>query len=149
MSVAIHVRRSGDKLVPITEWDLEQLLDVPEGKDLSIKLTRTRSAKQHRLFWSLMQIVVDNHPYYLRPEQMVEWLKLRLGYVEEVMFHNGDMMTKLSSISFSSMGQSEFQDFFNKSLYVITTEITPISRQELISELETILGEKVESWVEQ
>ena len=149
MSVAIHVRRSGDKLVPITEWDREQLLDVPEGKDLSIKLTRTRSAKQHRLFWSLMQIVVDNHPYYLRPEQMVEWLKLRLGYVEEVMFHNGDMMTKLSSISFSSMGQSEFQDFFNKSLYVITTEITPISRQELISELETILGEKVESWVEQ
>jgi len=149
MSVAIHVRRSGDKLVPITEWDREQLLDVPEGKDLSIKLTRTRSAKQHRLFWSLMQIVVDNHPYYLRPEQMVEWLKLRLGYVEEVMFHNGDMMTKLSSISFSSMGQSEFQDFFNKSLYVITTEVTPISRQELISELETILGEKVESWVEQ
>ena len=148
MSVAIHVRRSGDKLVPITEWDREQLLDVPEGKDLSIKLTRTRSAKQHRLFWSLMQIVVDNHPYYLRPEQMVEWLKLRLGYVEEVMFHNGDMMTKLSSISFSSMGQSEFQDFFNKSLYVITTEVTPISRQELISELETILGEKVESWVE-
>ena len=149
MSVAIHVRRSGDKLVPITEWDREQLLDVPEGKDLSIKLTRTRSAKQHRLFWSLMQIVVDNHPYYLRPEQMVEWLKLRLGYVEEVMFNNGDMMTKLSSISFSSMGQSEFQDFFNKSLYVITTEVTPISRQELISELETILGEKVESWVEQ
>jgi len=148
MSVAIHVRRSGDKLVPITEWDREQLLDVPEGKDLSIKLTRTRSAKQHRLFWALMQIVVDNHPYYLRPEQMVEWLKLRLGYVEEVMFHNGDMMTKLSSISFSSMGQSEFQDFFNKSLYVITTEVTPISRQELISELETILGEKVESWVE-
>jgi hypothetical protein len=149
MSVSIHVRRSGDKLVPITEWDREQLLGIPEGKDLSIKLSRTRSAKQHRLFWSMMQIVVDNHPYYLRPEQVVEWLKLRLGYVEEIMFHNGDILTKLSSISFSSMGQSEFQDFFNKSLYVIVTEVIPISRQELIDELETILGEKVESWVEQ
>jgi hypothetical protein len=149
MSVSIHVRRSGDKLVPITEWDREQLLGIPEGKDLSIKLSRTRSAKQHRLFWSMMQIVVDNHPYYLRPEQVVEWLKLRLGYVEEIMFHNGDILTKLSSISFSSMGQSEFQDFFNKALYVIVTEVIPISRQELIDELETILGEKVGSWVEQ
>jgi len=97
----------------------------------------------------MMQIVVDNHPYYLRPEQVVEWLKLRLGYVEEIMFHNGDILTKLSSISFSSMGQSEFQDFFNKALYVIVTEVIPISRQELIDELETILGEKVGSWVEQ
>jgi hypothetical protein len=147
MSVAIHVRRSGDKLVPITEWDREQLLDVPEGKDLSIKLSRTRSARQHRLFWSLMQIVVDNHPYYLRPEQLVEWLKLRLGYVEEIMFHNGEMMTKLSSISFTSMGQIEFQEFFNKALYVIATEVALTSEESLIAELERVLGEKAESWL--
>lgn len=147
MSVAIHVRRNGDKLVPITEWDREQLLDVPEGKDLSIKLSRTRSARQHRLFWSLMQIVVDNHPYYLRPEQLVEWLKLRLGYVEEIMFHNGDMMTKLSSISFTSMGQIEFQEFFNKALYVIATEVALTSEESLIAELERVLGEKAESWL--
>jgi len=147
MSVAIHVRRSGDKLVPITEWDREQLLDVPEGKDLSIKLSRTRSARQHRLFWSLMQIVVDNHPYYLRPEQLVEWLKLRLGYVEEIMFHNGEMMTKLSSISFTSMGQIEFQEFFNKALYVIATEVALTSEEGLIAELERVLGEKAESWL--
>jgi len=147
MSVAIHVRRSGDKLVPITEWDREQLLNVPEGKDLSIKLSRTRSARQHRLFWSLMQIVVDNHPYYLRPEQLVEWLKLRLGYVEEIMFHNGEMMTKLSSISFTSMGQIEFQEFFNKALYVIATEVALTSEESLIAELERVLGEKAESWL--
>jgi hypothetical protein len=147
MSVAIHVRRSGDKLVPITEWDREQLLNVPEGKDLSIKLSRTRSARQHRLFWSLMQIVVDNHPYYLRPEQLVEWLKLRLGYVEEIMFHNGEMMTKLSSISFTSMGQIEFQEFFNKALYVIATEVALTSEESLIAELERVLGEKAKSWL--
>ena len=148
MSVAtIYVRRNGDKLVPITEWDRERLLDVPEGKDLSIKLSRARSTKQHRLFWSLMQIVVDNHPYYLRPEQLVEWLKLRLGYVEEIMFHNGEMMTKLSSISFSSMGQIEFQEFFNKALYVIATEVSQTSEENLIAELERVLGERSDSWL--
>ena len=116
------MRRSGDKLVPVTEWDRDHLLEIPEGKDLSVKTSRSRSSKQHRLFWSLMKIVVDNHPYYLRPEQLVEWLKVRLGYVEEVMFHDGGMMTKVSSISFSSMGQDDFQKFFNLALHVIIFE---------------------------
>ena len=146
--IAIIVRRSGDKLVPVTEWDRERLLDIPEGKDLSIRVSRTRSAKQHRLFWALMQIVVDNHPFYMRGEQLVEWLKIRLGYVDEIMFHDGSMMTKVSSISFTSMGQDEFQKFFNLALYIIITEVAPISKEQLLQELEAMIGEKVESWVE-
>ena len=92
------LRRSGDRLVPVTEWDREQLLEYPEARDLTVRISRTRSAKQHRLFWALMQKSVENHPYYLRPEQLVEWLKIRLGYVEEIMFHDGQMLTKVSSI---------------------------------------------------
>jgi len=150
MSVpTLIMRRSGDKLVPVTEWDREHLLEIPEGKDLSVKTSRSRSSKQHRLFWSLMKIVVDNHPYYLRPEQLVEWLKVRLGYVEEVMFHDGGMMTKVSSISFSSMGQDDFQKFFNLALHVIISEVAPIGREQLLKEVEAVLGEKMESWVAQ
>ena len=142
------LRRSGDKLVPVTEWDREALLEIPEGRDLTVKVSRTRSAKQHRLFWALMQIVVDNHIYYLRGEQLVEWLKVRLGYVDEIMFHDGSMLTKVSSISFASMGQDDFQKFFNLALYVIITEVVPISREQLINELEAKIGEKVGSWVQ-
>ena len=142
------MRRHGDKLSPVTEWDRERLLEIPEGKDLSVKLSRSRSSKQHRLFWALMQIVVDNHAYYLRPEQLVEWLKVRLGYVDEVMFHDGRLLTKVSSISFASMGQDEFQKFFNLALYVILTEVAPMGREQLLHEIEAVLGEKVEEWVD-
>lgn len=142
------MRRSGDKLVPVTEWDREALLEIPEGRDLTVKVSRTRSAKQHRLFWALMQIVVDNHPFYLRSEQLVEWLKIRLGYVDEIMFHDCSTMMKVSSISFAAMGQEGFQKFFNLALYVIITEVVPIGREQLINELEAVIGEKVESWVQ-
>jgi hypothetical protein len=94
-----------------------------------------------------MKIVVDNHPYYLRPEQLVEWLKVRLGYVEEIMFHDCSAMMKVSSISFSSMGQDDFQNFFNLALHVIITEVAPIGREQLLKEVEDVLGEKMESWV--
>ena len=84
----------------------------------------------------------------MRGEQLVEWLKIRLGYVDEIMFHDGSMMTKVSSISFASMGQDEFQKFFNLALYVIATEVVPISREELLGQLEAVIGEKVEPWVQ-
>ena len=145
-SDTIIMRRSGDRLVPVAEWERERLLEIPEGRDLTVKITRTRSARQHRLFWALMQLVVINHPYYVRAEQLVEWLKIRLGYVEEVMFHDGQMLTKVSSISFGTMGQDAFQKFFNMALDVVTNEVLAgTSRDELLKELEEMLGESV--WV--
>ena len=146
-SDTIIMRRSGDRLVPVAEWERERLLEIPEGRDLTVKITRTRSARQHRLFWGLMQLVVINHPYYVRAEQLVEWLKIRLGYVEEVMFHDGQMLTKVSSISFGTMGQDEFQKFFNMALDIVTTEVLAgTNREDLLRELEQMLGEK--AWVE-
>jgi hypothetical protein len=141
------MRRHGDRLVPVAEWERERLMEIPEGRDLTVKITRTRSAKQHRLFWALMQKVVDNHPYYVRAEQLVEWMKIRLGYVEEIMFHDGQMMTKVSSISFGSMGQDAFQKFFNMALDIITTEVLPeTDREDLLREVEQMLGEKIQ-WI--
>ena len=146
-SESIIMRRSGDRLVPVAEWERERLLEIPEGRDLTVKITRTRSAKQHRLFWALMQLVVTNHPYYVRAEQLVEWMKIRLGYVEEVMFHDGQMLTKVSSISFGSMGQDAFQKFFNMALDIITTEVLPeTDRDDLLREVEQMLGEKIQ-WI--
>ena len=143
-SDTIIMRRSGDRLVPVAEWERERLLEIPEGRDLTVKITRTRSARQHRLFWALMQLVVINHPYYVRAEQLVEWLKIRLGYVEEVMFHDGQMLTKVSSISFGTMGQDAFQKFFNMALDIVTTEVLAgTNREDLLRELEQMLGEKI------
>jgi len=94
-----------------------------------------------------MQLVVTNHAYYVRAEQLVEWLKIRLGYVEEVMFHDGQMLTKVSSISFGSMGQDAFQKFFNMALDIITTEVLPeTDREDLLREVEQMLGEKIQ-WI--
>lgn len=146
-SDTIIMRRSGDRLVPVAEWERERLLEIPEGRDLTVKISRTRSPQQHRLFWGLMQLVVENHPYYVRAEQLVEWLKIRLGYVEEVMFHDGKLLTKVSSISFGAMGQDDFRKFFALALDVITTEVIPdTSRDDLIRELNTMLGDK--PWAE-
>jgi hypothetical protein len=49
MSEVIIMRRNGDRLVPVTERDREILLEIPENADLTVKTSRTRSPRQHRL----------------------------------------------------------------------------------------------------
>lgn len=139
------MRRKGDRLVAVTEHDREILLGIPEGTDLFVKTSRPRSPRQHRLFWALLQLVVDNHDYYKRPDQLLEWLKVRLGYVDQTVWHDSQVWWKTKSISFASMGQDEFCKFFSLAVDVIITEVIEgLDRDALLHELSQMMGENVE-----
>lgn len=142
------MRRSGDRLLPVTERDREILLEIPDGIDLFVKTSRPRSPRQHRLFMALLQLVVDNHPHYTRPEQLLEWLKVRLGYVDETVWHDGKVWFKTQSISFASMGQDKFRQFFTLSVDAITQEVIPeLDMDALLDEVSEMMGENVRKYV--
>ena len=142
------MRRSGDRLLPVTERDREILLEIPDGIDLFVKTSRPRSPRQHRLFMALLQLVVDNHPHYTRPEQLLEWLKVRLGYVDETVWHDGQVWFKTQSISFASMGQDKFRQFFTLSVDAITKEVIPeLDMDVLLNEVSEMMGENVRKYV--
>lgn len=139
------MRRRGMKLECVTPYEEELLGELPEGRDLTVTITRQRSQRQHRFFWALLTKVVDNHDSYERAEQLVLWLKIRLGYVEEVKFHNGEIWYSAKSISFNSMDQGEFMKFFNSALDVICEEVIPnMDQKALVYEVEQMLGFKLE-----
>ena len=135
------MRRQGLRLLPVSKVDEDALEEIPEHKDLSVTITRHRSNKQHRFFWAILQKVCENHDVYQRGEQLLLFLKIRLGYVEEVRFHGDQVWWVAQSISFNAMDQIEFKKFFDAAMDVITTEIIPgLNSQELIEEVENMLG---------
>ena len=141
MPETIYVRRKGNSLHPCSQADEDALKEFAEGKDLSCTLTRPRSSRQHRFFWALLQKICHNHEVYQRPEQLLLWLKIRLGYVEEVRFHGDQTWWVAKSISFNSMGQDEFRKFFDAAIDCIVAEIIPgMDRDDLIREVEVMLG---------
>lgn len=141
MSYPIYVYRKGTHLVPCSLADEEALMDYAENKQLTVTLARTRSSRQHRFFWALLQKVCHNHDVYRRPEQLLVWLKIRLGYVEEVRLHEDQVWWQTKSISFNSMGQDEFRKFFDAAVDCIVTEVIPgLDRDDLIREVEVMLG---------
>lgn len=135
------MRRQGARLVPVSMVDEEALNDIPEGKDLTVTVARQRSTKQHRFFWALLNKVCENHDTYRRAEQLLLWLKIRMGYVENIQFHDGNVCWIPQSISFNAMDQIEFKKFFDAALDVIVNEVIPgMDRDELIREVEAMLG---------
>jgi len=141
MPDTIYVRRRGSKLEPCSLVDEEALNEFPEGKDLSVTIARTRSSKQHRFFWALLQKICENHDTYRKPEQLLLWLKIKLGYVEEVKFHDDKLWWVAKSISFNAMGQDEFKKFFDAALDVIVEDVIPhINQYELLYEVEKMVG---------
>jgi len=144
------MRRKGSRLEPCAQLDEEILAEFPEGKDLSVSITRPRSNKHHRFFMGLLQIVCYNHDTYKRPDQLLLWLKIRLGYVDEVRFHNEKVWWVAKSISFNAMGQDQFKKFFDAALDVIVSEVIPnMSKLHLIYEVEQMLGFRLdEVWKE-
>lgn len=138
------MRRKGNTLVPCSLMDEEALMEFPADKDLVAQLHRPRSTKQHRFFMGLLRLVCDNSDFYRRPEQLLLWLKVRLGYVEEVRFHDDKVHWVARSISFNSMKQDEFRRFFDDSVDLIVSEVLPqMDKNALITEVEHMLGLKL------
>lgn len=144
MADTFYMRRKGGRLEPCSLMDEEALNEFPEGKDLTVTVKRARSLKQHRFFWALLQKVVDNHAEYYKPEQLLLWIKIRLGYVDEVKFHDDKIWWVAKSISFNSMGQDEFRKFFDTALDVILAEVILVDRSDFLREVEEMVGFKLE-----
>jgi hypothetical protein len=137
----LYVKRKGAALVPCSLSDEEALFELPEGKELKVTLSRQRSSRQHRFFWALLQKVCTNHETYHKPDQLLLWLKVRLGYVEQVHFHGDQFFWTTKSISFKAMPQDEFRKFFDAAMDCIVTEIIPgMAAEDLIHEVEEMLG---------
>jgi len=145
MSLVLTMRRRALKLEPVTPYEEDLLAELPEGRDLTVEIKRQRSVRQNNFFRALLRKVVENHNTYNTPDQLILWLKVRLGYVDEIKFHDGGTFFVAKSTSFNSMGQDEFRMFFDQVLQLITTEvIVGINTEELVREVELMMGYQFE-----
>ena len=146
MATQIIVRRQFSGLVPVTAHDAEMLADVPMTRDFTATLTQQRSLKQQRFYWALLGKVVANHPFYRRSEPLHLWLKTRLGYVDEIRFHDGRVEMRATSTAFDKMDGLEMRKFVDGAIEVLCAEVLPgVRRREILAEVERMLGEKFDA----
>lgn len=134
--------RRGSFLAPLAPADSAALEKLPAGKRLKVKVTQPRSLLQHRLYFTMLDLVADNLDQDVTGDHLHEWMKLKVGCCKPVKQRNGEIVWVPGSIAFEKMGQPEFQAFFDKAKRLLVEHIIPGLRSEdLEREARLMLGE--------
>jgi hypothetical protein len=139
----ILVQRRGEFLIPQAPVDGERIRDLPAGKALKVVVSQPRrSNPQLRLYWSLLGIVCENLDQPLQPEDLHEWLKIKLGHVTHVRQRNGEIVGVPKSIAFDKMEHGEFTVYFDRVKALIVEHLIPgLNSATLEREARAMLGE--------
>lgn len=106
----IYVQRRGNHLIGEMEMDADLIQRIPLGQRVKITVTEGRSPAKLRLYWSYLGRVVKACNCAPSPEALHDVVKLHTGFVTPVLV-KGFTVAVPKSISFSSMSESEFDDF--------------------------------------
>ncbi len=99
-----------------------------------VEIKRPRNVQFHKLFYALVQLLLNNQDYYKKPEQLVNFFKRNTGLYDVFMDHKGVEHIEYKSISFSSMDDIEFNDFYSACV-VLSIEIVGCTESELRNEV--------------
>jgi hypothetical protein len=122
-------------LVPDDDASAELIRKIPLGEPIAVRVIRSRSLPQHRLFFSILSHVAEATEWGTA-ERLLVALKIRLGRYDLCKLPSGKAVPVPQSISFDALSQDAFQEFMDKALIVICDEILPhMSTDDLIREV--------------
>ena len=111
------------------------------GELISVQVTRPRNAQFHRKFFAMLKIILDNQEYYKSIDDLLDICKLRTGHFRTVQTKDGDVRIP-KSISFASMDETAFADFYDRACGWVISEVIPgLQRGDLDEEVAAQLME--------
>ena len=122
-------------LVPDDADAIEYAQAAKEGQLFVIDLKVQRNVKQHRLFFRLLNFVVNQSDKYTSVDQLLVSLKIATGRVDTIIGRDGKTYFVPQSISFASMDGVKFQRFFKACVDLICERFVPtLNSDELLRE---------------
>lgn len=93
------------------------LRKIPVGEMVQCKITNPRNLAHHKKFMKLIDIFWEAAGDWSSPYAVLVELKCRLGHIQKLTIREtGEIMTVPRSISFASMDQTQFEEFYEKAL---------------------------------
>ena len=133
-----YSKDKGPCLIPAYKSDADLMSKIKEGKAYRYFASDERNPKHHRKLFAILRVVVQNDPNDQFPdeESLLAALKYEMGYTHTYIDMKGKTRTETDSISFSNMGQSRFETFYQKAVDICSQYlgIAPLELEQNISE---------------
>jgi hypothetical protein len=137
----ILARKQFGTLRAIDDAGEEALRGIANGALVQVEIKRPRNAQQHRKFFAMLGIVLQNQQHYKNTEHLLAACKLGTGHVDMIRTKHGDVAIP-KSISFASMSQDDFSKFYDAAVDWVVTDVIPgLKRADLDAEIEATLME--------
>lgn len=138
MTLALF-RKDAQSLRPASRDAEDLLAKIKLGQDVIVEVKRPRNLQHHRKFWALMQLVADNLEG-TPADTLAEVVKLRTGHVDVVKTKRG-IVEIPKSISFAAMDQTAFEQFYDRAVAFILSDILPgLNKADLEREVEDVIA---------
>ena len=114
-------RKIGKTLIPANKYAEQDFATFKEGASILIGLKKKRNPQHHRKLLGMLHYLVENTDHFRNKDAALDALKWNAG-IYKTSFqwnrHRQEMMPvqTLESISFSSMDQHKFEEFYKESL---------------------------------
>ena len=128
---------------PYSFEDAQVLTDFVEGECLLFKPRKPRNLGHHRKLFALLKFARFNmneklQKLYRNEEELLDDIKLATGHFETRYTATGKKWFKPKSISFGSMDQDEFQEFYDNAINSLCEHwFKGVDRDKFINELTT------------
>jgi hypothetical protein len=83
------------------------------GETIDFEWKKPRSLKWHKLFFATLSALFDRQEQFEKLEGLLAWIKVGTGRFDSMPGPTGRMVAIPQSISFASMDDQDFADFFN------------------------------------
>lgn len=99
------------------------LSKIPQGSTVTVRVIRSRSARQNAMYWRVLERVVEATERWRTPEELHVVIKIALGLVDIVHLIDGRRVLVPQSTSFEAMTQDEAQTFYDSAYDLLCNEI--------------------------
>ena len=141
MAIEAWVTRSPmGHLIPANAQAEEALNAIPKGEWRRVKVWLPRNTKHHRKYFALLNAIFPHQSMWPTFNKFREKFEEALGFGEYHVNGRGERYFEKDSIDFSSMDQSEFEEFYERAVDLILTRILPgVQSDDLEREINDIL----------
>lgn len=126
-------------LYPVDDAGEDFLSHLAQGEIIEVTIRRPRNIKHHRKFFAMLQLVFSNQNAYKSLDDLLEVCKLSIGHCRTIRTKVCDVKIP-NSISFSSLDQDAFNDFYDRAVQWVIADVIPgLRREDLDEEVEAEL----------
>lgn len=112
--IPLVLRRTERGLEPRSRQAADLLSSYALHSDVEVTIKKKRSLPQLRLYWKMLQSVVEATGAYPDAEHMHDAIKMELGMTTPMRLMSGQVVWIPDSVALSKMDSAQFQKFFDQ-----------------------------------